>query len=508
MNQLDKIKNQISKVLKFRRHSRAFRFFSTFMACVIVFATTYGLILPAITMEYETASEMSGVYLEETASVETGIEDDDIGEDTSIFLSDPLSEDEDFQAGSPEYDEDTLFDREDDGISLDDNASDVEIRHTTAAEMNSLDEGDSASYSIASDAGLVLDGMDGLITEDTVYTGLADMFEPVDAGVSQAIIEDYAPVLSAFSQSSLTAVSGGTMLRLDFAQDVPADTTLTFRPVEPQYFSNFYDSAENEIDRVFPDWADLGYTVTDGRFWNVSLGTGAADVTAAISFHGYAAENAADMDADNLLLIQDEDLYVQNLFDTADLLTVVEWKDDHSCYVYDVMDIEVEREKSGSLSRIRFVTDALENGAAAFGVLCLTRGEKENEGFVTAEEDFATTEEGFVTTEEDFVTTEEEYEDNYVVGWVSDEMDAFEENTIDGWITDATDQDEKDTVDGPAADVMDPFDENEIIGWVSESADFNEEDENGETVSVSLNSSTSQLLDDSQAGFSDADNVT
>ena len=69
MNQLDKIIYKVTKILKLRQRSRAFRYLSSFMGCAVVFATTYSLILPAITIEYETASEMSGIYLEDSAGV-------------------------------------------------------------------------------------------------------------------------------------------------------------------------------------------------------------------------------------------------------------------------------------------------------------------------------------------------------------------------------------------------------------------------------------------------------
>ena len=46
------------------------------MAAVVVFVTTYGMILPAITMETEIAEEMPGIQLEHNAEPEQMVEDD------------------------------------------------------------------------------------------------------------------------------------------------------------------------------------------------------------------------------------------------------------------------------------------------------------------------------------------------------------------------------------------------------------------------------------------------
>ena len=58
------------------KYKTTWRAIATFMAAVVVFVTTYGMILPAITMETEIAEEMPGIQLEHNAEPEQMVEDD------------------------------------------------------------------------------------------------------------------------------------------------------------------------------------------------------------------------------------------------------------------------------------------------------------------------------------------------------------------------------------------------------------------------------------------------
>ena len=52
------------------KRNRRYRMLSKLLAVVVVFTTTYGMILPAVTVERDAAREMAGVYLDEEAAVE------------------------------------------------------------------------------------------------------------------------------------------------------------------------------------------------------------------------------------------------------------------------------------------------------------------------------------------------------------------------------------------------------------------------------------------------------
>ena len=62
---MDFLKEKFRYIFVKNKHNKLWRMTATFMAAVVVFVTTYSLILPAITMELDQADEMSGVYLED-----------------------------------------------------------------------------------------------------------------------------------------------------------------------------------------------------------------------------------------------------------------------------------------------------------------------------------------------------------------------------------------------------------------------------------------------------------
>ena len=57
----------ISHIMIRKKQSKVRRALSTGLACVIVFVTTYSLILPAITLENSAATDMPGVFLEDNS---------------------------------------------------------------------------------------------------------------------------------------------------------------------------------------------------------------------------------------------------------------------------------------------------------------------------------------------------------------------------------------------------------------------------------------------------------
>lgn len=57
---MDILNKILARILIENKKTKMWRSFSTFLACVVVFVTTYGLILPAITIDQQTAAEMSG----------------------------------------------------------------------------------------------------------------------------------------------------------------------------------------------------------------------------------------------------------------------------------------------------------------------------------------------------------------------------------------------------------------------------------------------------------------
>ena len=72
-------------IMKKRRKFRCWQRVVTVLAAVITFATTYALILPAITVEREHTDEVAGMYLEQETDRDAMLEEDAI-EPTDINL--------------------------------------------------------------------------------------------------------------------------------------------------------------------------------------------------------------------------------------------------------------------------------------------------------------------------------------------------------------------------------------------------------------------------------------
>ena len=66
-------------LLRIRKRSAEWRALAFLTSVMIVFATTYALVLPAITLSTDSAEEMAGVYLEEEAMAEEDYESYDDG---------------------------------------------------------------------------------------------------------------------------------------------------------------------------------------------------------------------------------------------------------------------------------------------------------------------------------------------------------------------------------------------------------------------------------------------
>ena len=61
---MDFLREILQNILKSNKLNKAWRWTATFLAAVVVFVTTYSLILPAITMENTTAESMPGISME------------------------------------------------------------------------------------------------------------------------------------------------------------------------------------------------------------------------------------------------------------------------------------------------------------------------------------------------------------------------------------------------------------------------------------------------------------
>ena len=69
---MDRLKKIFQKFYVVSRKSREWRAFVFCLAAIVVFTTTYSMILPAITVEKNATEDVGGLVVEETAPGSTG----------------------------------------------------------------------------------------------------------------------------------------------------------------------------------------------------------------------------------------------------------------------------------------------------------------------------------------------------------------------------------------------------------------------------------------------------
>ena len=69
---MDKLVKWLENLLRAQKKSRAWRTFVSCLAAIVVFTTTYSLILPAITVESSTTDSVGGLVMEEADPGSTG----------------------------------------------------------------------------------------------------------------------------------------------------------------------------------------------------------------------------------------------------------------------------------------------------------------------------------------------------------------------------------------------------------------------------------------------------
>ena len=81
---MDKLVKWLENLLRAQKKSRAWRTFVSCLAAIVVFTTTYSLILPAITVEQSATEDVGGLVLDEADPGSTGAEAEATGEVVSV----------------------------------------------------------------------------------------------------------------------------------------------------------------------------------------------------------------------------------------------------------------------------------------------------------------------------------------------------------------------------------------------------------------------------------------
>ncbi|MBQ9065600.1 MAG: Cna B-type domain-containing protein [Blautia sp.] len=428
---------------KFRRN-KFFKGFSTVIAAIVVFTTTYSLILPAISIEYNTAQSMPGLDVPESRQEEAD------------FSGEIVETDADGSSG-------LTYDEAWDNLQYDDYGT------------GELEPGDSGlDISLEDYDGLIVEnGIEGSAYDQTVNEvtvsegslregsdeGIASADEVINAQASTDIREDTNASYDDMGEihadtNSLTAELEGVKLRLEFDEAMPGESVLSLCEVDQEYYDNYYVSAGYELEKSFPD-----YEMSDGLFYSAEIPYGRTAVRASFEFDPPVSEYQA---GENKVLVMD-------------------WCDGE-WHLYDPEKTDVFRYGDGAVYEISFETDALYKGNAGFGVITLyPEGDGELEADSSEEAsaeavyddnsednfgktDYSTDEGGFDEKSSELIIEEAVSED------VASEDDAAEENAA---VTDETAAYETEPGDGyeNAAEEELPEDEDESAAYDEEESD-------------------------------------
>ena len=218
---MDLINKMVERFLKANRRLKRWQRAVSVMAAVVVFATTYAFILPAVTLDKETASEQSGI--------EIAASDNESDSSGTVYEAEPEEEPQDEELAEPQDEEsEETRDEHDAEAVTEDSSSESEKVEADISEEDNTDQDTEAA--------------DGQSAEKQTGSKKAeDSHDDLDAALDAADADDPA---------SETLVEGGTAEEIKL---ITEKTQLTY-----EYIDEFY---EDGIDDENDDGIDDGYFV-------------------------------------------------------------------------------------------------------------------------------------------------------------------------------------------------------------------------------------------------------
>ena len=89
---MDKLVKWLEDLIRAQKKSRAWRTFVSCLAAIVVFTTTYSLILPAITVESTATEDVGGLVMEGTDAGSTGAQAEAPGEVVTVDAENEIPE--------------------------------------------------------------------------------------------------------------------------------------------------------------------------------------------------------------------------------------------------------------------------------------------------------------------------------------------------------------------------------------------------------------------------------
>ena len=265
MNFIDKM---VERFIKLNRRMKRWQRVVSVMAAVVVFATTYALVLPAITLDKDTATTQAGIEIaasenesDEAGTVFESEQEDAVAEEEPEEAEEPAAEEEPEEAvvEEPAKDEDSSSESD----SQDAETVEAEADETEAAEAEAVDEADASKTEPAAE----IEQTDAQTGEEAAANGTTE--EAIAAVTGQTAEE----VKLITEDTQLSYEGSDYFVYADFGESAKLPEGVQLRAKEitresdPEAYEAYYQKALSEMQDKYDENTKLSFA----KFYDIAF---------------------------------------------------------------------------------------------------------------------------------------------------------------------------------------------------------------------------------------------
>ena len=265
MNFIDKM---VERFLKLNRKMKRWQRAVSVMAAVVVFVTTYALVLPAITLDKDTATTQAGIEIaaseneaDEAGTVFESEQEDAVAEEEPEEAEEPAAEEDKEEAVAEESSEEE--DSSSESGSQDAEAVEAEADETEAAKAEAVDEADASKTEPAAE----IEQTDAQTGEEAAANGTT---EEATAAVTGQTAEEVKLITE---DTRLTYEGSDYFVYADFGESaqLPEGVQLRVKEItkesDPEAYEVYYQKALSEMQDKYDENTKLSFA----KFYDITF---------------------------------------------------------------------------------------------------------------------------------------------------------------------------------------------------------------------------------------------
>ena len=265
MNFIDKM---VERFLKLNRKMKRWQRAVSVMAAVVVFVTTYALVLPAITLDKDTATTQAGIEIaaseneaDEAGTVFESEQEDAVAEEEPEEAEEPAAEEDKEEAVAEESSEEE--DSSSESGSQDAEAVEAEADETEAAKAEAVDEADASKTEPAAE----IEQTDAQTGEEAAANGTT---EEATAAVTGQTAEEVKLITE---DTRLTYEGSDYFVYADFGESaqLPEGVQLRVKEItkesDPEAYEVYYQTALSEMQDKYDENTKLSFA----KFYDITF---------------------------------------------------------------------------------------------------------------------------------------------------------------------------------------------------------------------------------------------